>query len=218
MMECEARWLTEVLAKMPVQRMSPLVNIGSSTDHFRNVTQPYIGAIFDGLKMRGVDVVHTDLGAGPGIDIAGDLYDDNVLTRIRAVGPRALICTHVIEHVEDRVRFAGRLMDLLDEGGLFFITVPMSYHEHHAPIDTMYRPSPDQLVDLFAEQHIITKAEILGGTYWSWIRKRPFTLITRHVVRFFIPFLGWKKWKRSMRKLYWLFHRYKVAAIVGEKA
>lgn len=40
----------------------------------------------------------------------------------------------------------------------------------------------------------------------------------RHFFRFFIPFVNWTAWKRSMRKLYWLFNPYKVSAIVGAKA
>jgi hypothetical protein len=217
MMECDARWLMATMALVPVERISPLVNIGSSDEYFRTVTQPHVGAIFKMLEERGVRVIHTDLDAGKGIDVVGDLYDDAVITRLRAENPRALVCTHVFEHVEDREALRDGLMSILNSGDLFFITVPMSYHEHHAPIDTMYRPCPDELAWLFAEHRVLTKAEIPGGTYWSWIRKRPFTLITRHVVRFFIPFLGWRKWKRSMRKLYWLFHPYKVAAIAGEK-
>ena len=43
------------------------------------------------------------------------------------------------------------------------------------------------------------------------------TLFFRHFLRFWFPFLGWRQWKRSMRKLYWLFNNYKVAAIAGRK-
>ena len=61
------------------------------------------------------------------------------------------------------------------------------------------------------------KGELIGDTYWSHVARRPLTIFFRHFFRFFVPFLGWKALKRSMRKLYWLFHHYKVAAIVGRK-
>jgi hypothetical protein len=82
----------------------------------------------------------------------------------------------------------------------------------------MFRPTSDELAALFCGQQIIERAELIGANYWSHIRKRPVTLVTRHATRFFVPFLGWRKWKRSMRKLYWLFHPFKVTAVVGRKA
>src|SRR5690606_10581733 len=94
---------------------------------------------------------------------------------------------------------------------------PMSYHYHADPIDTMFRPNPDELAALFPGQTILAKAELTGENYWAHIRKRPLTLFFRHFFRFFMPFLGIEKWKRSMRKLYWLFNDYKVATIVGQK-
>ena len=54
-------------------------------------------------------------------------------------------------------------LELLPQGGLFFVTVPYSYHYHADPIDTMYRPSPEELASLFAGQTILTKAELSGG-------------------------------------------------------
>ena len=81
----------------------------------------------------------------------------------------------------------------------------------------MYRPTPDELASLFAGQQILHKGGLVGDTYWSHVARRPLTIFFRHFFRFFVPFLGWKAWKRSMRKLYWLFHHYKVAAIVGQE-
>ncbi|MEZ6022674.1 MAG: hypothetical protein R3C16_04500 [Hyphomonadaceae bacterium] len=48
----------------------------------------------------------------------------------------------MFEHVVDRDELTRRILSLIPEGGLFFITVPSSYHQHNDPIDTMYRPRP----------------------------------------------------------------------------
>jgi hypothetical protein len=218
MMYCDAEWLATVLARFRADELSPILNLGSSTKHFRQVEQPYIDTlIFKPLEQRGISVVHADLKQGDGVDIAGDIFDDATLAAMQAVQPRAVICTHMFEHVVDREELRRRLLSVLPPGALFFVTVPSSYHEHHDPIDTMYRPTPAELASIFGEQTILEQRELVGHTYWTYVRKRPFTLVLRHVSRFFLPFLGWRKWKRSMTKLYWLFHPYKVAAIVGRK-
>lgn len=218
MMRCDADWLSGTLARFGPEELSPIINLGSSTRHFRQVEQPYIDAlVFGPLKARGVTVVHSDLKAGDGVDISGDIFDDATLQSLRAVRPRAVICTHMFEHVRDRDELRRRLLDLLPPGGLFFITVPSSYHEHNDPIDTMYRPSPAELAAAFPHQQILKQRELVGHTYWVSVRQRPVTLFMRHFTRFFVPFLDWHAWKRSMVKLYWLFHPYKVAAIAGRK-
>lgn len=218
MMLCDAEWLERVLNRYSNEELSPLVNLGASTHHFRTVEQPHIDrCVFAPLRARGVRVIHADVKAAVGVDVVGDIYDPATLHALKAHAPRAVLCTHMLEHMEDRAALVERILDLLSAGGLFFVTVPSSYHEHHDPIDTMYRPSPRELAALFDGHCILEESELIGHTYWTLIRKRPLTLIGRHLGRFFIPFLGWAKWRRSMAKLYWLFHPYKVAAIVGRK-
>ncbi len=219
MMRCDAEWLRDSLARYSNDDLSPVLNLGSSTREFREQKQPFVHElVFRPLLDRGVGIIHADLKAGDGVDISGDIFDDAVLAAIHARRPKAVICTHMLEHVTDREKLVARLLEILPPGGLFFVTVPMSYHYHADPIDTMYRPNPEELAALFSGQTILMRAELTGGNYWSHIRKRPFTLFTRHFFRFFVPFLGMEKWKRSMRKLYWLTHSYKVAAVAGRKA
>lgn len=218
MMLCDAEWLQKAFAKFDAAELSPILNLGSSTAHFRAVVQPYINDLVIGpLEARGVKVIHVDLKQDDGVDISANILDGADHARVKALAPKAVICTHMLEHVVEREAMAQRILDLLPVGGLFFVTVPFSYHEHRDPIDTLYRPSPDELAQLFPGQKVIEKAELVGHSYWREVRRRPFTVFFRHFTRFFLPFLGLEKWKRSMRKLYWLAHPYKVSAIVGRK-
>lgn len=218
MMVCDSKWLAEAISKCKDDEISPILNIGSSTKNFREIEQPHIYAnVFRPIEERGLQVIHTDLKSAPGVDVAADIFDDAALEKLKSYKPRSIICTHMFEHVTEREKLAERLMSILPEGGRFFITVPYSYHYHADPIDTMYRPSPDELSALFKGQTIIKKDVLIGGNYWDKIKQRPVTLFFRHFFRFFAPFLGLRKWKRSMRKLYWLFHPYKVSAIMGVK-
>ena len=219
MMRSDAAWLGEALARLDPADISPVLNLGSSSAKHREVDQPYIHElVFAPLAARGVAVIHSDIKAAEGVDIVADIFSDEGVAAMRARGPKAVLCTHMFEHVTDREELARRILSLVPPGGLFFVTVPSSYHQHNDPIDTMFRPSPEELAALFPGQTILEQRELIGGSYWMHVRKRPVTLFFRHFLRFWFPFLGWNAWKRSMGKLYWLFHPYKVAAVVGRKS
>jgi hypothetical protein len=49
----------------------------------------------------------------------------------------------------------------------------------------------------------------VGESYRGQVRQRPWILF-RHISRFPFPFIGFNGWKRSMRKLYWLFNNYRI--------
>lgn len=218
MMRCDAVWLGRKLSELSDAELSPVLNLGSSTHRFRTVEQPHIeNFVFAPLARRGVRVVHSDLKSADGVDISGDIFDDADFARLKAVGARSVICTHMFEHVRDRAELKRRLLDLLPDGGRFFVTVPSSYHEHNDPIDTMFRPRPEELARMFGGHEVLECTELAGDNYWAHVRRRPVTIFLRHFTRFFVPFLGWHAWKRSMGKLYWLFNPYKVSVVAGRK-
>jgi hypothetical protein len=218
MMKCDATWLAESLARLPNETLSPILNLGSSTRHFREVEQPHIHEIvFAPLDARGVAVIHTDIKADDGVDLVCDLMSDEGLAAIQARAPKALVCTHMLEHVPNAAMMAQRMLAAMPAGGLLFVSVPSSYHQHNDPIDTMFRPSPQELASLFPGTDVLDARELEGDYYWIYVRKRPFTLFFRHFFRFWFPFLGFAKWKRSMGKLYWLFYPYKVSAVALRK-
>jgi hypothetical protein len=215
MFAAEARWVGDRLAAFAPERLSPLVNIGSSTAEFRDAVQPWMGrSIFGPLAERGVEIVHLDARHGPGIDVRADLLDDADFARLRARPYRALLCCNVLEHVRDPGEFARRCATLVTAGGIIVVSVPRSYPHHADPIDTLYRPTAQEAAALFPATSIIA-AEIIdvGESYADEVRRRPWLLL-RHLARAPAPFLGLKKWRRSMQKPYWLFHNYEVSAAV----
>src|SRR5262245_10496990 len=130
MMRCDAEWLGRTLAELSAEELSPILNLGASTRHFREIEQPYIQElVFRPLETRGVRVINSDLKAADGVDLVGDVFNDADFARLRAARPRAVICTHMFEHVRDREELSRRLIALLPGRGLFFVTVPSSYHE-----------------------------------------------------------------------------------------
>ncbi|MGC2524771.1 MAG: hypothetical protein WA417_19385 [Stellaceae bacterium] len=218
MFEAEARWLHAALDQFAPEQLSPLLNLGSSTADFRERVQPWTERIlFQPLRARGVDIVHVDRRAGPGIDIRADLADPADLPRLRAPRPRAVLCCNLLEHVSEPERIARHCVDVLPRSGLAFVTVPYSYPYHRDPIDTMFRPRPAVLAALFPNTRLVDAAIVGAGmSYRDDVRRRPWILL-RHAARFPVPFVSWEKWKRSMAKLYWLAAEYRITCAVFEK-
>ncbi len=215
MFKAEARWLREQVLSFANDTVSPLLNIGSSTKHFREVEQPWNEAeLFAPLRARGIRVIHSDFREGDGIDIRADILGDADLPRLKALNAKAILCCNILEHVREPRKLAQRCLEIVGSDGPVFVTVPFSYPHHRDPIDTMYRPSPDELAALFAQAEML-RGEIVdvGESYRDQVKRRPWILM-RHVLRAPVPFLGLTKWKRSMGKLYWLNHNYQVTAAV----
>ena len=111
MFEAEAIWLGKLLDTESGENLSPLLNIGSSTRQFRQVEQPWTEQfIFAPLKARGIDVLHLDSRDGDGIDIRADVLSAHELPRIRALGPKSILCCNILEHVSDPAVLARRCM------------------------------------------------------------------------------------------------------------
>jgi hypothetical protein len=218
MFEAEARWLRCALEAFPSERLSPLLNLGSSSTQVRETIQPWIeNQVFLPLRARNVEAVHVDMRELPGVDVKADLTDPADVRRLRALRPRALLCCNLLEHVIEPERLAAHCLDLVAEGGLLFVTVPFSYPYHRDPIDTMYRPNPVELAGLFRDARLLDSILLgTGVSYRDVVRERPWILL-RHVWRFPVPFLSFEKWKRSMTRLYWLAAEYRITCAVFEK-
>ena len=215
MFKAEASWLNRLLSEHDAAALSPLLNIGSSTSNFREVEQPWTDRLlFAPLREQGVKLVHLDAKDGEGIDIKADVLADADLPRIKAFRPKSILCCNILEHVVDPAALARRCIEIVGPGGLIFVTVPYSYPHHRDPIDTLFRPSPEMLAAMFRPA-IMLKGEIVDSTesYRDQVAKRPWILF-RHISRFPFPFIGFEGWKRSMKKLYWLFNNYRLTAAV----
>ena len=199
MFRAEARWLYRQISTFPREQVSPLLNIGSSTRRFREIEQPWTSEeLFSPLRASGIDMIHVDFREGDGIDIRADVMGDHDLPRLKALNAQTVLCCNILEHVQDPQRLAARCIEIVRPNGLVFVTVPFSYPHHRDPIDTMYRPSPEELAKLFAPAKMM-RGEVLdaGESYRDQVKKRPWILL-RHVLRAPAPFLGMAKWRRSM--------------------
>ncbi len=167
----EAESLKEVL--LGQADVSPLLNLGSSTRHFREVSQPHIqNVLFAPLEAAGIKIFHSDLKEGDGIDLAGDILDPKVADQLAAMQFKTVLLSNLLEHVTDRDAVAQACERIVGSGGHILVTVPKSYPYHPDPIDTLYRPSPEQLARLFKNSELTRATVVEDGTYADDLRRQ----------------------------------------------
>lgn len=209
----EATWIAQQLKGV----QGPLLNIGSSTATFRTQRQPHIDReVFAPLRRQGVEVIHLDLKAALGVDIAGDLADPSTQSEIMRRAPRAGLCSNLLEHVVDPAGFAQVIQRLFQAGAVLIVTVPHSYPYHADPIDTGFRPTPDQLAALFPACRVRAAEVLVDDTYGRELLRGGKAGAVAGV-RTLIGALRPTEVGRAQRdRLRWLFRPFTTSAVVLE--
>lgn len=220
----EAQWIHGVLTQhLPDAMMStaPVVlNLGSGSRQAREVQKPHINALtLAPLAQRGYRLVHADLFAFDGVDLQGDLFDTAFVEKLTALQPALIYFCNVLEHVnaDARHRLPSILAGMLRPGGLLVVTVPFSYPYHPDPIDTYFRPSPQQVAELFPGFVAVESAAVDAGNYgdeffgYSWGKR------VRRLVRLLFPFIGPRRWYTFAHKFMWLNKPYRVSCVLLQK-
>ena len=209
----EAQWINAVLAEQSSPQLSPLLDIGSSTEQFRTVTQPFIDElIFAPLRQRGVEVIHTDVKNAPGVDMVGDIADPAFRRRLRAKKLRAALCCNLLEHVPAPRQIAEGIQQVVATGGIICVTVPYRYPRHLDPIDTMYRPTPDEICTLFSNSTLITKGIIAVGKPYRSLLQSPGKII-KFILRLGCPWYRFRGWITAVNRLIWLFTTREITCV-----
>ena len=144
-----AAWTREALAGIELPGARAL-DIGSSTLHYRTVEQPHIEQeVLAPLRARGVELVHLDAKAAPGVDIECDLDQADAATAER-LGEHALV---LVNGVLMALRAPDRAVDLavrtLAPDGYLVAQHPETARRSFDPVDNMLRTTPDELADMF---------------------------------------------------------------------
>ena len=209
----EAAWIEATLAALD-DSVGPVLDIGAADVAFRTVEQPWIERnVFAPLRRRHIPVVFVDVKCGAGVDVVADLTSAEGVRRLQAVGAGMVLCCNVLEHVPDAADFAHRLTKLVRPGARLLVTVPHRYPYHRDPIDTMFRPDVQELAALFPGCAVEKSTILQTGSYRDEFRRRPLTLLCRHLFRLPVPFLGWRAWRRSVGKLQYLVRPYEVTCV-----
>jgi hypothetical protein len=201
MHEPEARWLAAQLREIPVDALSPMLNVGSSTKRFREVKQPWIARdVFAPLVAAGCRVIHLDMTMADGVDLSGDLLDPMFQQKIAALGARSVFCSNVLEHVTDRAALARLLETIVPPAGYLIVTVPRQFPYHPDPIDTLFRPDLDALRALFPRTRLIAGEVVDCGTIWDTMGRSWPQLLAR-IAWLPLFFVRHRRWIGNVQKL-----------------
>lgn len=197
----ESVWIKNVLDTIrPLNENNKVANFGSSTKEFRTVMQPHIEQnIFLPLQKNGWDILHIDFKKENGVDIVADLTDRSFAENFKNKFALTL-CTNMLEHVVDIHATVNNLLMVTQHNGYLLITVPFKYRIHHDPIDNGYRPTPDEIVQMFSKN----EAELISETIIV-INEKKYYRIRKSK----IPFWGYRE-----RLMYHLGKRYKVSGVL----
>lgn len=214
----EAEWVAAQLERVPEDDLSPLLNLGSSTEDF-GTRQPHIGElVFEPLRRRGTRVVNVDVKRAPGVDIVGDICESAVAQQVREAGVRAALVSNLLEHVPDPEAMARAVVDVVPPGALIVVTGPRRFPYHPDPIDNRYRPDPEQAARLFPETTVIETATIDAGAWREWDpRERAGRSRTRPIVRSLVPFYRPGNWLDAVRQLPYLVRSAQAFGLVLRK-
>jgi len=213
----EAVWLGNTLQKFESSKLSPMINIGSSSPGYRRQACSEIEThVFNVLRERGVKVYHADMKNEDGIDIVGDICDKTVQDHIKAMNPKALLCNNILEHITDRDIFCNACSHLLPKDGLLFVSVPYKYPYHPDPVDTGFRSDIDGIKGLFKDFEIIDGEIITFGNYLLNLTKRK-KLLLRDAYLIFAGMVRPDKWKVLLDNYRFFLSPFKVTCSVLRK-
>lgn len=216
----EARRLAEWIAELDLPRGTVCLNVGSSTGEFRQQTQPHIHeCLFAPLEAAGLHVVHCDMKSAEGVDEVGDLLDPQFRAHLRTYRAKVLICSNLLEHLTKPLEFAAACGELVVPGGHGLFSVPYDYPYHPDPIDTMLRPSPDELAGMLPGWKVERQEVVESGTYRDDLRAsgRPWAVLSRQLARVALPFYRPSQWRHLAHRLLWLGRSYKVSLVQLQK-
>ena len=213
MLEAEAKWFSQEIKKIGYEEICPMCNIGSSTGQFMTEQQPWVhDYIFEPLQVAQCIVRNVDIKPAPGVDIVGDLSDPQFHEELIKYRFKSLFFLNVLEHLSERESICNSLVSMIPLGGFIFASCPRHYPYHPDPIDTMFRPTVNELVSLFKGIRLFSSNIVRGGnliTNERSIRKRIIT-----VTRMMIPFYRPGNW---LRNLHFVFQPYSATCAVLQK-
>jgi len=167
----ESIWFKEIIRKV-IQPGSLVLNIGSSTKHFIETEQPYIKQnLFDELSAKKCSVKNIDIKNAEGVDLVGDVTDPDFINTLKGLNPTAIICSNLLEHLENRKSFCDALVKIMNPETLLIVSVPFSFPYHEDPIDTLYRPDIKELQNAFPSLKLVEGKIVDCGSYFNYSAK-----------------------------------------------
>ncbi|MDZ7648863.1 MAG: hypothetical protein U5K54_17745 [Cytophagales bacterium] len=159
----ESSWIKDVIEKLPISTSMTVGNVGSSSLEFRTKVQPHIHEnIIKPLLEKGFKVVNIDIKKEVGVDVIGDITSASFGSEFHNQFDM-MICTNLLEHVVDIGLVIDNLIKASMDNGFILITVPYKYKIHLDPIDNGFRPTPNEIAQLFSgREYTVVNSKIIS--------------------------------------------------------
>jgi SAM-dependent methyltransferase len=216
MLQEEALWLKKELSTFNNNSLNKMLNVGSSTLHFRTVVQSFIDEdIFKPLRKRHIEIINLDLKEDKGVDINGDLLDEAFQDILKTYKFQSVICSNLLEHVPNPQAFGKAIVKIVEKDAKIIVTVPYKYPYHKDPIDTLFRPTVEELASIFPGTRILRSAYVRSDASMikSMIKNWRFgVLSTLRLMQFYK-----KDWREYFSYFPNILRKYEVTCVILEK-
>ena len=214
----EAKWLANIIYSLNPNSVFPMLNIGSSNKKFREQEQPWIDELlFKPARTKGYSIIHTDIKNDIGVDLVGDLCNVDFLKQLSEMNIQSVICSNLLEHINNREEISKIISSIVPQSGYLFVTVPYKYPYHCDPIDTMFRPSIQELSSLFPDFKIVNGEILPGGYLVQSTTTTPVLYTLAMLIRLILPIYQPLRWFDSLKYALWLFKDISVSCVVLKK-
>lgn len=213
----ESIWIKEQINKFEFKEGTRILNFGAQDINYLKYQKYIVENVYTPLEKKKCKIINFDLKPGTGIDVYGDLSDENVFQKVKDLKCEYILLFNVLEHVDNVKLFVSLIKKLLNEGNIIMITVPFNYPYHEDPIDNLLRPTPGEIKEMF-EGFILLEERIITDYKFIYYLLTNYRLLIKYVIRLSTPFYKYERWKTNIiPKLKYLFSSFKVSGVILKK-
>ena len=216
MLLVESEWLRSVIEGLPLPPGAKVLNFGSQR---RSILrhQSYIEKnIYRPADRKHWELLHFDLFPGKGVDISGDILPDDCFFDLYQRKFEAAFVFNVLEHLADRASICSRIEQLLPNGGYLLVSVPYKYPIHNDPIDNGFRPTPEEVLQLFPSCTLVKSDIIIDESFLFYMQRNIYTTV-KFILRLLTPFYKFSNWKTQVALFPYFFKKFQVTVAVLKK-
>ena len=173
-----AAWVRDALAVISLPQNARVIDVGSSTLHYRTIEQPHVEReVLAPLRERGLRLTHLDAKAAEGVDVVQDLDTATPELAERLGTFDLVLCVGLLGYVKEPTNALDVVASLVGEGGWLVSTTPESYRRTRDPHDNMWRPTAPELAAEYEQRGLVVvraeSVQIADARYYHGLKSRP---------------------------------------------
>lgn len=191
MLKNESLWIKKFVPSIIAEDAFPVLNVGSSTSHYRKIAQPHVQEnIFSQFTDEKSQVIHLDMKTDEGVDLIGNLYDPQFLHKIKKLKIKTIFCNNILMYLdeESRRKLAEIFYNIIPEGGYLLISNSHIFPAAPDPKEEYYRDGAmDMYKNLFSKFKLIASEDVEDGlTLFNDLKQKPKFLLLKLFIAFFL--------------------------------